>query len=91
MCYNKIHVSTEIKVLLSGTICLNSGLHVSNVATCCQLNSTKADFWRDKLTTVSSQLSCRAGFKGGQTGQLPRAFTTMGLPQNSKKMLLKDT
>jgi len=34
----------------------------------------------------------RAGFKRGQTGQLPRASTTKGPPEkNSKKLLPKET
>jgi len=36
-----------------------------------------------------SLITIRAGFKGGQTGQLPRASTTRGASQNSKKLLLK--
>jgi len=32
-------------------------------------------------------VSNRAGFKGGQTGQLPRASTTRRPPQNSKKII----
>jgi len=38
-------------------------------------------------------MSGRAGFKGGgQTGQLPRASTTMGPPhKNNKKLLPKKT
>ena len=31
----------------------------------------------------------RAGFKKGQTGQLPRASTSKGPPQNSKKYYLR--
>jgi len=33
----------------------------------------------------------RAGFKRGQTGQLPRASTSKGPPQKSKKLLPKET
>jgi len=34
----------------------------------------------------------RAGFKGGQTGQLPRASTTKGLQRKTiKKLLPKET
>jgi len=41
---------------------------------------------------LSGTASCRAGFKGGGTGQLPRASTTKGPPQkNSKKLLPKQT
>ena len=41
---------------------------------------------------TSSYATIKAGFKGGQTGQLPRASTTRGaFTKNSKKLLPEET
>jgi len=55
---------------------------------CCQFNSAVRWQWYYCIKPVVYTCAHRAGFKRGQTGQLPRASTTKGPPQKNIKKII---